>query len=519
MSLKAQRSFSLFIFTSLAQIVLGANILAINTLLSPSHHLFNDVYLFELAKRGHNVTLLGHDKDKHNHPNYTYIVMEGAYEKVRDQFDLMAMKDMSDWETIKNLWSFAEVTCLLDQKTKGLRQITNYPNDFKFDLIIVDVNYGHCLYPLIEKFGNPPVIGVNPFINQPNLFRNIWQSYIPFMTHSFGAQINLWQKIKSFFFMLLLEVSRLTHYIPRQQELAYDYFGPMKSSILEIEKNMSLMLINYNPVFNYVEALPPNMIPVGGLHIQPKRLPDDLKKILDNAKFGAILFSLGSNVRSKELGPERIQAIIKTFSKLKQTVIWKFENDKLEGIPANVHIRKWVPQNDILGHPNTILFISHGGLLSSHEIMYNGVPVIGIPFFLDQLQNVDTFIAKGVGEKLSFFEITEHNLFQVIQKVLNNNTYMENAKKWSALYKHQMNKPLDVAIFWIEYILKFKTAEHLNLATRNMNFIESANLDLVFVSLLSLVSILFIVYCAIYLIYKCIRRKSISKKLDIKKKL
>lgn len=75
----------------------------------------------------------------------------------------------------------------------------------------------------------------------------------------------------------------------------------------------------------------------------------DLKKILDNAKFGAILFSLGSNVKSKELGQDRIQAIIETFAKLKQTVIWKFENDKLEKIPKNVYIRKWVPQNDILG--------------------------------------------------------------------------------------------------------------------------------------------------------------------------
>ncbi|XP_044263385.1 UDP-glycosyltransferase UGT5-like [Tribolium madens] len=519
MLLNVQRLFLLFIVVLFEQNVFGANILAINTLLSPSHHLFNDVYLFELAKKGHNVTLLGHDKNKHHYANYTHIIMEGAYEKVKDQFDLMTMKDMDDWETIKSMWTFAEITCLLDQKTEGLKQITKYPNDFKFDLIIVDVSYGHCLYPLIEKFGNPPIIGVNPFINQPNLFRNIWQSYIPFITHSFGAKISFWQKLKSVVFMILLEVTRLTHYIPRQQELAENYFGPMKSSILEIEKNMSLMLINYNPIFNYVEALPPNMIPIGGLHIQPKRLPDDLKKILDNEKSGAILFSLGSNVRSKELGQERIQAIIKTFSKLKQTVIWKFENDHLEGLPKNVHVRKWVPQNDILGHPNTILFISHGGLLSSHEIMYNGVPVIGIPFFLDQLQNVETFIAKGVGEKLSFSEITEHNLFNVIQKVLNNSSYMENAKKWSLLYKYQMNKPLDTAIFWTEYILKFKTAKHLNLATRNMNFIESVNLDLVFIFLLFLLLVVIIIFCTINLIFKCIKRKYVTKKLEIKKLL
>jgi glucuronosyltransferase len=66
-----------FIFCLINKFISGANILAITTLLSPSHHLFNDVYLFELAKRGHNVTLLGHDEDKHSHPNYTHIIMEG----------------------------------------------------------------------------------------------------------------------------------------------------------------------------------------------------------------------------------------------------------------------------------------------------------------------------------------------------------------------------------------------------------------------------------------------------------
>lgn len=60
----------------------GANILAINALLSPSHHIFIDRYLLELAKNGHNVTLLGHDEDKHHHPNYTHIVMDGKLKKL-----------------------------------------------------------------------------------------------------------------------------------------------------------------------------------------------------------------------------------------------------------------------------------------------------------------------------------------------------------------------------------------------------------------------------------------------------
>lgn len=40
---------------------------------------------------------------------------------------------------------------------------------------------------------------------------------------------------------------------------------------------------------------------------------------------------------------------LRVFKKLKQRVIWKWEDDHLAGKPDNVMIGKWLPQNDILG--------------------------------------------------------------------------------------------------------------------------------------------------------------------------
>lgn len=69
---------------------------------------------------------------------------------------------------------------------------------------------------------------------------------------------------------------------------------------------------------------------------------------MDNSKYGVILFSLGTLIRSDALGDKQNKELIQAFSKLKQNVIWKFESE-IEGLPKNVIIRKWLPQNSILG--------------------------------------------------------------------------------------------------------------------------------------------------------------------------
>lgn len=57
---------------------------------------------------------------------------------------------------------------------------------------------------------------------------------------------------------------------------------------------------------------------------------------------------MGSNLKSADMGEERIQACLRAFSKLEENVIWKFEAD-LPNKPKNVFIMDWLPQSDILG--------------------------------------------------------------------------------------------------------------------------------------------------------------------------
>jgi glucuronosyltransferase len=81
----------------------------------------------------------------------------------------------------------------------------------------------------------------------------------------------------------------------------------------------------------------------------------DLQKFLDEAKEGVIYFSLGTNVFSDRMPEEKRRVFIEAFSTLPHKILWKWESDILPGQPLNVKIKKWLPQQDILG--NMILFL------------------------------------------------------------------------------------------------------------------------------------------------------------------
>lgn len=69
---------------------------------------------------------------------------------------------------------------------------------------------------------------------------------------------------------------------------------------------------------------------------------------MNESKHGVIYFSMGSNLKSKDLPKEIKEGLLKMFSQLKQTVLWKFE-ENLSPLPENVHLLKWAPQQSILG--------------------------------------------------------------------------------------------------------------------------------------------------------------------------
>lgn len=70
-------------------------------------------------------------------------------------------------------------------------------------------------------------------------------------------------------------------------------------------------------------------------------------EFLDSAIVGAIYFALGSNVQHSVVMKDFFSTVIPVLSELPYKVLFKFDG-KLDDVPKNFLISKWMPQQDIL---------------------------------------------------------------------------------------------------------------------------------------------------------------------------
>lgn len=242
----------------------------------------------------------------------------------------------------------------------------------------------------------------------------------------------------------------------------------------DLEKLIVLMLVNSNPAVDYPDNNPPNIIQVGGMQIkEPKPLPKDIEDFLSKGKKGSILMALGTNIRSDEIGEERIKMVLDVFRQMADyNFLWKFESsNSLTDLPPNVKISEWLPQNDILAHPKVKLFITHAGLLSSHEALWWGVPMVGIPFIADQHRNLHKSVISGVAVKVDFHTFSTNIFKNAINEVLKNPKYKRNIEVKSKAFRDQPERPIERAVWWTEYILRNPRPNHLRPAEFNFGLL------------------------------------------------
>ncbi len=152
--------------------------------------------------------------------------------------------------------------------------------------------------------------------------------------------------------------------------------GEIRTPLPKLSDEAHLMLHTGHPLLDGVRPVVPNYQHIGFIHCRPAQplsheFEDFMKK---NIKNGVILVSFGTFAQGV---PDSVRSMMMdVFSKLEQGVIWKWDGPPMHNMPENIMLTKWVPQQDILGHPATKLFISHVGQSSVQEAIYHGKPVV-----------------------------------------------------------------------------------------------------------------------------------------------
>ncbi|XP_074760060.1 UDP-glucuronosyltransferase 2A2-like isoform X1 [Athene noctua] len=256
--------------------------------------------------------------------------------------------------------------------------------------------------------------------------------------------------------------------------------------------------------FEFPRPFLPNFEFVGGLHCKPaKPLPKEMEEFVQSSgEHGIVVFSLGSMVY--KLTDEKSNVIARALSQLPQKVLWRYKGKKPETLGSNTRIYDWIPQNDLLGHPLTKAFITHGGTNGIYEAIYHGIPMVGIPIFADQHDNIAHLRAKGAAVELDFSTLKTQDLVDALNTVINNSTYKENALRLSKIHHDQPVKPLDRAVFWIEFVMRHKGAKHLRPAAHHLTWYQYHCLDvLAFLFTCTAIAVFILTKCCLFCCKRC----------------
>lgn len=517
----------------------GARILGVFTTSSVSHQVVFQPIWKELSLRGHDVVVITpnplRDPKLTNLTEidvsflYTYPNEQNVVTHERTHWDLLRMKS---WN-MRDLGGIIEHPPVADM----LRN-----KNISFDLMIAEV-FSTVVTPFSYRF-NCPLVGIASLSVLSPTHEAIGNPAHPLLhpdlTTTFGEDMTFWEKIDAVLFAI---VQRIKHYadgLPRFDAELRRYFGPDMPYLGDLERNMSLLLLNTNPVIHGARAYTTAVVELGMMHLKKKKaLPrvtnlfslllfislgisiyqilfyikinyfQNLKKFLDDAKEGVIYFNLGSNIKSNQIDETKRIIIMEVFSQLPYKVLWKFESEELPNKPSNVNISTWLPQQDLLGHPNIKLFITQGGLQSLEEAITNEVPLLAIPFWADQHGNSKRIAKLEIGLHLVFSTLTKETFKSSIVEIIENPKYKQKIREVNKIIHDQPMNSLERAVWWIEYVIRHKGAPYFRNRVVDMPWYEYFLLDVIGFVLL----VICIVVMVLYKSAKALARHSLCTKI------
>ncbi|KAL1265899.1 hypothetical protein QQF64_003926 [Cirrhinus molitorella] len=277
--------------------------------------------------------------------------------------------------------------------------------------------------------------------------------------------------------------------------------------VAEVLRSGAIWLLRYDFSLEFPKPLMPNMVLIGGINCAVKNpLTKEVEEFVKGSgEHGIVVFSLGSLVSS--MPKEKATIFFKAFGMIPQRVLWRYTGEIPDNVPENVKLMKWLPQNDLLGHSKAKAFITHGGTHGIYEGICHGVPMVMLPLFGDQGDNVHRMASRGVGVVLSIHDITAETLVNALNTVINDSSYKQKMEKLSAIHNDRPMQPLELAVYWTEFVMRHKGADHLRPAAHELNWLQYHSLDVIgFLLLIVLIVTLATLKCCTLCWRRCCRK-------------
>ncbi|KAK0417605.1 hypothetical protein QR680_013104 [Steinernema hermaphroditum] len=352
-----------------------------------------------------------------------------------------------------------------------------------------DIAIGHfhdlCPLALAEKAGIKKLIWITHGTSvydfaAVQMGLRTFPSYVPHPLSSYGDQMELVERAKN----LLWHLSTLD-FVNLPQNLLYEendmyskLVGPDKPDLWDLSSGVDVLFINGEAMLDFPRPFPPGIVFMGeigkGKKKTQKKLSTDFEALMTESKKGAILFSLGTVSNTTNMPQHMLNCFVEAFAQFPDySILWRMEMDVPEAAKhKHIHILKWLPQKELMNHPNTRLLIAHGGYNSFLEASQTGIPVVLMPLFADQFINARRAQRFGFARTLDKLSLTTEKIVDAMSAILNEPVYTQNARKLASMLA---DKPTTEPYAILEHRLKLATLEspHFALkAPQNINILE-----------------------------------------------
>ena len=463
-------------------------------LLYPVGHCYNSLLLSMekiasfLATKGYDVTMIVNDNYQGSKSGLD--MSNVSLSKYPAPENIPTLCDMEDMISAANV-SMLEITNVWMSSTQGFCEALLQSNIIeqlksgKFDLAIFDRS-DWCSAIIADALNIPfmTFASVNTAFNMDELVRD---THVPSIFNNSPWPMTFIDRMKTALTHLLVYSGRLPT-LPFINDLKVKYNVKPHIHITDVYDGAVINLLNRDREIEYPRPLYGHEIEIGFLfsEISSASISQDILDFIGDDY--VVLVSFGSHV--SQLSPKMNEILLNTFSQLSHVkFIWRAK--VLNHMLPNVLNIEWIPQSALVASGKVNLLVTHGGVASTMEAVYNGVPMLVLPMQAEQhsqASKLQNYV--GVADTLDIHELTEEVFAREVLKAIASNT--QQRIQVTRLSKSIHNRPIKTSEIFEHWIKRtIQNGGNLNpKRPLSKNVFQWFLLDMLLLTLLILVATL-----------------------------